>query len=124
MIDRRTVFEIHRLFHEGYGIRKIARTLKLSRDSVKRYLDQPNPPKPSIVRASKLDPFREEIQRLLEKDPTVSSSVLFQRLIPQGYTGRTSIFGITSRRSGPKKNGPISASNRLPGNIMVRKKLC
>ena len=28
MIDRRTVFEIHRLFHEGYGIRKIARTLK------------------------------------------------------------------------------------------------
>ena len=49
MIDRRTVFEIHRLFHDGYGIRKIARTLKLSRDSVKRYLDQPNPPKPEIV---------------------------------------------------------------------------
>jgi transposase len=92
MIDRRTVFEIHRLFHEGYGIRKIARTLKLSRDSVKRYLDQPNPPKPEIVRASKLDPFREDIQRLLEKDPTVSSAVLFQRLIPQGYTGKTSIL--------------------------------
>jgi transposase len=76
MIDRRTVFEIHRLFHEGYGIRKIARTLKLSRDSVKRYLDNPNPPKPLIVRSSKLDPFKEEIQGLLERDPTASSSVL------------------------------------------------
>jgi transposase len=92
MIDRRTVFEIHRLFHEGYGIRKIARTLKLSRDSVKRYLDNPNPSKPVIVRASKLDPFKEEIQRLLERDPRASGSVLYQRLIPQGYTGRTSIL--------------------------------
>lgn len=92
MIDRRTVFEIHRLFHEGYGIRKIARALRVSRDSVKRYLDQPNPPKPEIVRASKLDPFKDEIRRLLEKDPTVSSMVLFQRLLPRGYTGKTSIL--------------------------------
>jgi hypothetical protein len=56
MIDRRTVFEIHRLFHESCGIRKIARTLQVSRDSVKRYLDQPNPPKPVIVRDSKCTP--------------------------------------------------------------------
>jgi transposase len=103
MIDRRTVFEIHRLFHEGYGIRKIARTLKRSRDSVKRYLDQPNPPKPEIVRASKLDPFREEIQRLLEKDPTVSSTVLFQRLLPQGYTGKTSILRDYLQKIRPKE---------------------
>ena len=92
MIDRRTVFEIHRLFHEGYGIRKIARTLKLSRDTVKRYLDNPNPAKPLIVRSSKLDPFKEEIQRLLQRDPTVSGSVLYQRLIPQGYAGGISIL--------------------------------
>ena len=92
MIDRRTVFEIHRLFHEGYGIRKIARTLRLSRDSVKKYLDNPNPAKPMIIRGSKLDPFKEEIQRLLQRDPTVSGSVLYQRLIPQGYAGGISIL--------------------------------
>ena len=115
MIDRRTVFEIHRLFHEGYGIRKIARTLKLSRDSVKRYLDQPNPPKPVIVRASKLDPFREEIQRLLEKDPTVSSSVLFQRLIPQGYTGRTSILREYLQEIRPKEKRAYIRFESAPG---------
>ena len=92
MIERRTVFEIHRLFHEGYGIRKIARSLKLSRDTVKRYLDNPNPAKPLIIRSSKLDPFKEEIQRLLKRDPTVSGSVLYQRLIPQGYGGGISIL--------------------------------
>ena len=115
MIDRRTVFEIHRLFHEGYGIRKIARTLKLSRDSVKRYLDQPNPPKPVIVRASKLDPFREEIQRLLEKDPTVSSSVLFQRLIPQGYTGKTSILRDYLHEIRPKEKRAYLRFESAPG---------
>jgi transposase len=115
MIDRRTVFEIHRLFHEGYGIRKIARTLKISRDSAKRYLDQPNPPKPVIVRASKLDPFREEIQRLLEKDPTVSSSVLFQRLIPQGYTGRTSILREYLQEIRPKEKRAYIRFESAPG---------
>jgi transposase len=115
MIDRRTVFEIHRLFHEGYGIRKIARTLKLSRDSVKRYLDNPNPAKPMIVRASKLDPFKEEIQVLLERDPTASSSVLYQRLIPQGYVGGTSILREYLQQIRPKKKRAYLPFESAPG---------
>ena len=37
MIDRRTVFEIHRLKNLGYSFRKIAQTLRISRESAAKY---------------------------------------------------------------------------------------
>jgi transposase len=115
MIDRRTVFEIHRLFHEGYKIRKIARTLMLSRDSVKRYLDNPNPPKPVILRSSKLDPFKDQIQAYLQQDPSVSSAVLLQRLQPQGYTGGRSILGEYLQQIRPPKKRAYLRFESPPG---------
>ena len=39
MIDRRTIFDIHRLAHDGLSVRKIAATLGLSRPTVHKYLD-------------------------------------------------------------------------------------
>ena len=42
MIDRHTVFEIHRLQNLGFKERKIARTLRLSRPTVKKYIENPN----------------------------------------------------------------------------------
>jgi transposase len=115
MIDRRTVFEIHRLFHEGYKIRKIARTLRLSRDSVKRYLDNPNPPRPVILRSSKLDPFKDQIQTYLEQDPSVSGAVLLQRLQSQGYTGRRSILGEYLQQIRPTKKRAYIRFESPPG---------
>ena len=38
MIERRTVFEIHRLAHDGLSVRKIATHLGLSRQTVHKYL--------------------------------------------------------------------------------------
>lgn len=115
MIDRRTIFEIHRLFHEGYKIRQIARTLKLSRDSVKKYLDTPNPPKPWVVRKSKLDPFKDEIQGLLGRYPAVSVAVLFQRLRPQGYAGGISILREYLQRIRPKRKRAYVRFESVPG---------
>ena len=46
MIDRQTVFEIHRLHHLGWPERKIARSLRLSRPTVKKYIANPNPVRP------------------------------------------------------------------------------
>lgn len=92
MIDQRTIFEIHRLHHEGQSIRKIAQRLRISRDSVARYLADPNRPKPVIERPSKLDPFKSEIVRLLDIDPGVSSQVIRQRLLPLGFDGGNTII--------------------------------
>ena len=36
MIDQRTIFEIHRLAHEGLSVRKIAKTLGISRPTTSK----------------------------------------------------------------------------------------
>ena len=115
MIDRRIVFEIHRLAHEGIGIRKIARMLRLSRDSVKKYLDNPNPPRPVIVRSSKLDPFKDQIQKYLDQVPSVSGAVLLQRLRSQGYTGGKTILGEYLQKVRPKKKRAYIRFESAPG---------
>jgi transposase len=92
MIDRQTVFEIHRLHHLGFEERKIARTLRISRPTVKRYLENPEPIKPKISRSSKLDPYQDRIQDLLEKDPEVKAPVVMQRLEQEGFDGKITIL--------------------------------
>ena len=68
-----------------------------------------------MVRTSKLDPFKEEIQRLLEQDPSVSGAVLLQRLGPQGYTGGRSILGEYLQQVRPKKKRAYLRFESAPG---------
>ena len=91
MIDRRTVFDIHRLAHDGLSVRKIATTLGLDRQTVKKYLDDPAPQAPPRTRASKLDPYQDDIARMLEADPKVSAAVVRQRLQELGFEGGATI---------------------------------
>jgi transposase len=102
MIERRTVFEIHRLAHEGLSGRKIATQLGLSRPTVHKYLDNPNPQRPRISRASKLDPFTADIERMLEADPKVSAMVIRQRLEERGFDGGITIVRDYLRRVRPR----------------------
>src|SRR5262249_62152538 len=43
MIDQGTIFESHRLAHEGLSVRKIAKALGLSRQTTSTYLADPRP---------------------------------------------------------------------------------
>ena len=92
MIDQRTIFEIHRLAHEGFSMRKIARTLGIARRTAQKYLDEPNPPRPRRHRPSLLDPFHAELERLLQIDSTASAVVIRQRLEAQGFQGGLSLL--------------------------------
>ena len=78
MIDRQTVFEIHRLKHAGYSTRHIAVQMRLGRDTVRKYLEQPEcvvvPKKP---RSSKLDTHKEH--------PRIQAPVVLQRLQEKGF---------------------------------------
>ncbi len=103
MIDRRTVFEIHRLANEKLSIRKISETLGLNRKTVRKYLKDPNPKRPKIRRPSMLDPFRDHIARMLTTDPRASAVVIHQRLSEFGFTG-----GITILRDCLRKVRPLS----------------
>lgn len=92
MIDRQTVFEIHRLKHAGYSARNIAVQMRLGRDTVRKYLEQPEcvvvPKKP---RGSKLDAHRDLIDDLLKEHPRIQAPVVLQRLQEKGFDGRITI---------------------------------
>lgn len=92
MLDRRTVFEIHRLANEGLSARKIAGVLNLNRRSVAKYLlDETKPRKRRGRRGSKLDPYKEEILRLLQIDPKASAVVIHRKLCALGFEGGVTI---------------------------------
>ena len=92
MIDRRSVFEIHRLKDASYSARQIAQRLRIGRKTVKKYLDHPertvSDRKP---KASKLDAYREKIDSFLEEFPAVKAPVVLQRLKTEGFDGRVTI---------------------------------
>jgi transposase len=93
MLSRHRVFEIHRLKDEGYTNRAIARNLKIGRNTVRRYLDNPEKTfTPRKKRVSKLDPFKPFIDECLKKDPFVSAPVLLRKIKAQGYLGQITIL--------------------------------
>ena len=107
MLDQRTIFEIHRLAHEGLSVRQIATTLGLRRQTPSTYLADPTPPRPLRPRSSQLDPFKDALTHLLEIDPKVSAVVLRQRLAEQGFTG-----GITMVRQSLPSVRPAAVQKR------------
>ena len=92
MIDRRSVFEIHRLKDAGCSERQIARQLRIGRKTVRKYLDHPertvSDRKP---KASKLDAYREMIDSFLEEFPDIKAPVVLQRLRKEGFAGGITI---------------------------------
>ncbi len=117
MMDKRTIFEIHRLAHEGLSVRKIAKTLGLSRQTTSTYLDDPHPQRPLMPRPSQLDPFKDEIARLLAIDPKVSAAVMRQRLQDQGFDGGITIVRdyLHGVRGATKKPQPVMRFESAPG---------
>lgn len=118
MIDKRTIFEIHRLNDLGWSARKIARDLRLARTTVKKYLEEPAQ---SVVRrahrGSKLDPYRELIDQFLEQDPEVKAPVVVQRLQSKGFDGKISIVRdyIQKKRGRIKHREPFIRFESPPG---------
>lgn len=91
MIGRETVFLIHQMKRQGDSIQTICRELRLSHKTVTKYLSDPNPERPKQTRKSKLDPFRDEIQRLLNNHPKISAVVVLRHLKELGFDGEITI---------------------------------
>ena len=110
MIDRKTVFEILRLKNVEYSERQIARELRLGRDTVKKYLENPEgavaPKKPKV---SKLDAYCEMTDSLLEEYPFIQAPVVLQRLQENGFDGQITIVRdyLRKRREKVLKNRQV-----------------
>ncbi len=117
MLDKATLFEIHRLHHLNWSVRKIARTLRISRKTVMRHLDPDRVCRKRLPRSGKLDAYREWIRQFLEQDPEVKAPVVRQRLMERGFTGGITIVrGYLHELRGPSKaRTPFVRFESMPG---------
>lgn len=87
--------EIQVLRKQGKGIREIVRQTGFSRNTVRKYLREAGEPRVvrRPVRASKLDPFRDYIQkRIAAARPTrLPANVILREIAAMGYQGRERI---------------------------------
>lgn len=121
MIDRRSIFEIHRLADSGLSRRQIANQLRLDRKTVGKYLNNPDlSPKPRKKKSSKLEPFRDKIATMLDECPNTSATVVLQRLEEQGFTGSISLLrGYLRKLRGKKRSRvPFIRFESAPGQQM------
>jgi len=86
MISRRTVFEIHQLQAKGFSCRSIARQLQIDRETVTKYLADPEP---SVgqrkTKLSKFDPYHDLIKEMVEECQDVKAPVILQRIREKGF---------------------------------------
>ncbi|SHF52419.1 Helix-turn-helix domain of resolvase [Desulforamulus putei DSM 12395] len=80
----------HQALHaQGVSIRKIAKTLSVSRNTVRKYLRDINPPQFKAREYEKqLDKYREEIQDMLDKG--YIGTRIHKELVQKGYMGSPS----------------------------------
>ena len=92
MLNRRDIFEIHRLKDKGLSTRKIAIKLNLDRGTVGRYIKHPEGNrKKTIQRPSKLDPYKEFIKEMVKEYPKVNAPVILKNILDKGFDGEITI---------------------------------
>ena len=124
--------EIRRMhFVAGFSIKEIVRRAGRDRNTVRRALRSQEPPRyERRPRPSKLDPFREEIHRLLGEDGELPGQVIRERLQELGHAGGKTILddylarsGRSSRRRGRSSapsTGPARSASSICGSPATR----
>ena len=118
MLNKRDVFEIHRLKDEGLSIRQIAIKLNMDRGTVDKYLQYPEGRgKKMIRRPSKLDPYRAFIQEMMKEYPKVNAPVVLRKIRDKGFDGEITIVRKYLRTFRNKRQAFIRFESR-PGEQM------
>ncbi len=93
MVDVEQWAEVRRLFFvRGLSQREIHRRTGLHRDTIRNAINSQTPPKyERAPTGSKLDPFKEEIHRLLRADPRLPGQRVRELITPLGFDGGKTI---------------------------------
>jgi transposase len=104
VIDVEQWAEIRRMhFIDGVSIREIRRRTGLHRETIRRALTAKHPPVYCRAKApSKLDPFREEIERLLRSDHRMPGTRIRELIAELGYEGGKTILDDHLREVRPR----------------------
>ena len=89
MLKGGTVLRLHEMKADGKSIRQIAKETGHSRNTVRKYVRDGHIPeaKERAKRGSKLDPYKETIDRWMREDGLFNCQAMLLRLREQGYTG-------------------------------------
>src|SRR5258708_33438569 len=87
MLRSRIVHRIHELSHRGLPVTEIARTLGLSRRTVRKYREGAPPAKARQPKRRKLDPYKEQVRCWVAQDHCTNCVSMLERLRPLGYSG-------------------------------------
>lgn len=100
-------------FVEGVGIRALARRTGLDRQTIRRALRSDAPPRYARAPvASKLDPHKDEIHRLLRAEPRMPATRIRELIAGVGYTGGRTILDQYLREVRPLFAPPPRAFQR------------
>ena len=116
MIDYETYVRIRNYFtRDGLNYSQIADELNLDHRTVARWANEKRYlPRRSAKRPSKLDPFKNDIVRMLEKHP-YSARQIFQRIQQNGFDGGITIVTDYVRKIRPPKTKPFLKLVFAPG---------
>ncbi len=107
---------IRNMKNDGMSIRSIAKEMGISRNSVRKYLKGEPVKKNKKKKASKLDPYRDTVKELIERD-NLSAVRILEEIRKKGYNGGYTI--LKEYCHDIRKNRPIQAVYRYetgPGN--------
>lgn len=106
MLRSESVIMIREKALEGKSAYQIGKELGISKNTVKKYLDLGVSEKPQYPgRGSKLDPYKPELDRLMEEG-IFNCVVLLERIQEQGYTGKITIVRDYVQSRMPPKTVP------------------
>ncbi len=116
MIDYETYVRIRNYFtREGLYYSQIADELNLDHRTVAKWANEDRYlPRRSVNRPSKLDPFKNDIVRMLEKHPLTARQI-FQRIQQNGFDGGITIVTDYVRKIRPPKVKPYLKLVFAPG---------
>ncbi len=113
--------ELRRLhFVRGLSIHEIHRRTGLHRETVRRAIKSDKPPRyERPLNGSKLDPFKDEIDRLLADDPKLPGVVVREKLEALGFQGSKTIVDDYLREVRPLRLRPRTHQRTIyrPGEI-------
>ena len=87
MLRSKSVQTIRELLTEGKSIRAIADEIGVARNTIRKYLRGTPTAAPRPRRATKLDPFKDQIRSWVTQDRLLNCQTMLERLHADGYTG-------------------------------------
>jgi transposase len=126
-MNEQTRNEIVRRLGEGMSQRRIAQSLGIARNTVRRVVaaveqgrqagvPHPDLPAPSRRRSSKLDAYQETMQQLLARYPNLTGRRLHEELRTRGFTGGYTIVSARLQQLRPRPTAaPVLRFETAPG---------